>query len=244
MKKYLWTGFLTVLLSLNVSAKAQMSFWSFNESGKEMEIPIQCDGYFDEARGGVFMPTPEELYEQGEFFLAEKGDAQNNAGYCFLSAALQGNTAAQLRVAQLYNRGVILPQNDLAAYKWAFIAALNGNKDAERLTLTLEQFLTTQDIELATQSVQSMLPAMTKKKTAELTDADEVLKQKKEELEKINKEIDNILGIQFVPSAVQKFVPIIDKKTDSINSEINEDRTEQIPFSDKESIFTAKDRMK
>lgn len=236
MKTYLRTGLLTVLLPLSISAYAQTAFWSFNENNEETAIPIQCDGQFDEARGGVFMPTPEELYEQGELFLLEEGNNKNNAGYCFLSAALQDNIDAQLRVAQLYNKGIILPQNDLAAYKWAFIAALNGNKEAERLALTLEQFLTTEEIDLATKSVQTMLPTMTQKKTSALEETDETLKQKKEQLEEINKEIDEMLGIKFVPPEIKK---------PTVTSDVKDPSTkEKSVLPDTKNVFTEKDRMK
>lgn len=239
MKKYLRIGLLTTLLPLSISAHAQTAFWSFDENNREASIPVQCDGQFDETRGGVFMPSPEELYEQGELFLLEKGSSKNNAGYCFLSAALQGNVDAQYRVAQLYNKGIVFPQNDLAAYKWAFTAALNGNKEAERLALTLEQFLATEDIELATKSVQAMLPAMSREKNEALTETDEELQKKKAELEQINKEIDDILGIRFVPPAIQK--PTVPEKT---NDESLSKENTSAKKSASKPIFTAKDRMK
>lgn len=243
MKKYLCTGLLTALLPLSFSVQAQTAFWSFDENNKEATIPVQCDGQFDEARGGVFMPTPEELYEQGELFLLEKGDNKNNAGYCFLSSALQGNVDAQYRVAQLYNKGLVLPQNDLAAYKWAFTAALNGNKEAERLALTLEQFLATEDIELATKSIQTMLPKMTQEKNTALTETDDTLKQKKEQLEQINKEIDDMLGIKFVAPAIQK--QTVPEKSDSDKTNTDKSKSATPPTDlTKKPVFTEKDRMK
>jgi len=60
-----------------------------------------------------------------------------------------------LEMAKLYEGGRIVPQDDLSAYKWAFIAALNGNKSAEQFTLLLEQFLTTADLEKTTGAIQS-----------------------------------------------------------------------------------------
>ena len=58
-------------------------------------------------------------------------------------------------MAQLYNKGEILPQDDLSAYKWAFISALNGNKEAEQFTLSLEQFLSTSDLEATGPAIQT-----------------------------------------------------------------------------------------
>ncbi len=227
MKTYLLAGLLTSVFSFTHIAQAQTAFWSFDDNEKETFIPVQCDGQFDESRGGVYMPTPEELFEQGELFLRENGEAQKGAGYCFLSAALQGHVLAQYRVALLYNKGFIFPQNDLAAYKWAYIAALHGNKEAERLALTLEQFLSTEDIELATKSIDSILPSITQKKTEKLNEKDKDLKKKKEELERINKEIDDMLGIRFVPPEI-KAPTVPDSGTSS----------------DGKSIFSEEDRMK
>ncbi len=183
------------LLAGTQSAMAQTAFWSFDENQQEAIIPSQCDGQFDEARGGVFLPTPEEMFDQGEAFLMERGANRGNAGYCFIAAALLGNVNAQFRLAQLYNKGIVLPQDDLSAYKWAFIASLNGHKDAERLALMLESFLSTEDIELATKSIESLLPQITSVKIQKLTEADQTLSEKMGRLDELNKEIDSMLGI-------------------------------------------------
>ena len=71
-----------------------------------------------------------------------------------LGAALQGHPDAQLELARLYEEGRVVPQDDLSAYKWAFIAALNGNKAAEKITLMLEQLLTTSDLEMTSGAIQ------------------------------------------------------------------------------------------
>ncbi len=227
MKKYLLMSVVGLFCVWTISAQAQTAFWSYDENNQETLIPIQCDGQFDEARGGVFIPTPEEMFEQGELFLMDKGQNRNNAGYCFLAAALQGNVDAQYRVAQLYSKGIVLPQNDLAAYKWAFIAALNGKKEAEQLALMMEQFLSTEDIELATKSIENMLPAMSETKNKSLSEQEKILSDKKAELEKINQEIDNMLGIKFVPPVIKKPTGTQDTGEDSKNG-----------------IFTEKDRMR
>lgn len=197
--KLLKSALFLAYFSLSSTVFAQNAFWSFDTNNDELNIPLQCDGQFDETRGGVFLPTPEELFDYGETFLLERGKDKNNAAYCLLSAALQGHVEAQYRLAQLYNKGIIFPQNDLAAYKWSFLASLYGHKKAEQMALTLEQLLSTKDIDLATNSIKDMLPSITSIKNADLSKINENLKAKKDELAKINKEIDDILGIKFMP---------------------------------------------
>ena len=137
------------------AASAQNLFWSFNDNQDPMTIAPECDAKFDEVRGGVFMPTVEDVYQYGTIFLDNpSAEIKRQAPYCFLVAALNGNADAQFQLAQLYNKGDILPQDDLSAYKWAFIAALNGNKEAEKFTLSLEQFLTTADLEATGSAIQ------------------------------------------------------------------------------------------
>lgn len=186
-----------------VSAYGQSAFWSYDENNQEAYVPAQCDGQFDESHGGVFMPTPEELYDQGELFLLEKGETRNNAGYCLLASAIQGNVKAQYRVAQLYNKGIVLPQNDLVAYRWAFLASLNGSKEAEQLALTLEQVLSADEIKMATQSIEPMLPSLKQEKDDSLQEQEDILAEKKAQLEQINKEIDDMLGVKFVPPEIK-----------------------------------------
>ena len=77
--------------SLTSTVFAQNAFRSFDTNNDELSIPLQCDGQFVETRGGVFLPTPEELFDYGETFLLERGKDKNNAAYCLLSAALQGH---------------------------------------------------------------------------------------------------------------------------------------------------------
>ena len=133
MKKFLLLGCLFFASSF---AQAQNLFWSFNDEQKPMTIAPECDAKFDEVRGGVFVPSIDDVYQYGEIFLANASpEIQRQAPYCFLVAALNGNADAQFRLAQLYNKGDIMPQDDLSAYKWSFIAALNGNKEAQKFTL-------------------------------------------------------------------------------------------------------------
>ncbi len=152
MKKYL-IGILCV--SWVGLCSAQDMFWSFDDNQNPLPIPAECDARFDEIRGGVFMPTLDEMYEYGMAFVKNNAlSVQQQGAYCLLGAALQGHPDAQLEMARLYEEGRVLPQSDLSAYKWAFIAALNGNKSAEKITLMLEQLLTTEDLDLTTGAIQ------------------------------------------------------------------------------------------
>lgn len=247
MKNFLVTGIFSLsLLFVTSPVFAQGAFWSYDEDGREAVIPTQCDGQFDESRGGVFMPTPQELFEQGEAFLVEQGPSRINAGYCLISAAVQGHVEAQYRLAQLYNKGIVLPQNDLVAYKWAYIAALNGNKDAEQLALMLEQFMSAEDVQLATSSIQDMIPQMTAEKQAVLSEQEKLLEEKQIELEKINAEIDAILGIKFKSDVLPGQVAAKKKQEEAASNSQNKDKT---PASGKKAvppgqIFSDKDRMK
>lgn len=265
--RYILLGTIAGCLFFGLTAKAQNAFWGFDENNQEVYIPTQCDGQFDEAHGGVFMPTPEELFEQGETLLLEKDNTRNGAGYCLLSAAIQGYVPAQFRVAQLYNKGLILPQNDIAAYRWAFLASLNGNKEAEQLALTLEQLLSADEIQMATKPLEPMLPGLKQEKDSSLEEQEEILKEKKAELENINKEIDDLLGIKYtapriksveeIRSAAQESLQQKEEKADSDNNkQVLKENTAQplyrrrrtasknVPADKGGPLFTEKDRLK
>ena len=155
MKKTVLT-LLMIFGFVAVPAAAEDLFWTYTDDQEPVVIPPECDGRFDEVRGGVFMPTAEEVYTNGMNFLNSNIESvQKQAPYCFLAAALEGHADAQLELARMYNEGKFLPQDDLSAYKWAFVAALNGNKAAEPFVLTLEQFLTTDDLESTSGAIQT-----------------------------------------------------------------------------------------
>ena len=131
MKKYLAA---IICLTWVTASSAQDIFWSFDDNQNPLPIPAECDAKFDEIRGGVFMPTMDEMYEYGMDFIKNTSlSIQQQGAYCLLGAALQGHPEAQLEIAKLYEEGRVIPQDDLSAYKWAFIAALNGNKAAEKV---------------------------------------------------------------------------------------------------------------
>ncbi len=234
MNKKLLSVALSFGVLLSVQAKAQLAFWSYDDYDNASQIPSECDGVFDTSRGGVFVPTADEMFEKGEEFLLNANPIERNkAGYCLIGAALQGNVQAQYRVAQLYNKGFVLPQDDLSAYRWAFLASLNGNEDAGRLALLLERFLTTEEIELATSSLSAMLPNISSRYKTELEAQQQKVDQKQKELDAINKEIDTILGLK--PQTTSK-----DVKDDSGTS-VQEQVKKAVPTG---SIFTEVDRIR
>ncbi|MGN1063419.1 MAG: hypothetical protein ACI4QM_03755 [Alphaproteobacteria bacterium] len=239
MKRMLLSGLVVGAMVFAASAAyAQNAFWTFDEQNREAVIPPQCDGQFDEARGGVFLPSPDDLFEQGELFLMEKGEKRLGAGYCLMAAAVQGHTEAQYRLAQLYNKGIVLPQNDLVAYKWAFIASLNGHEAASRLALLLEQFLTTEEIRAATDPVKSMLPQMLQKKQETLDEQTRIVEEKQIELERINSEIDAILGINFKSDVIPGRKQLLEE------NDFGGTQAAQAVLPSQNDIFSDADRMK
>ncbi len=145
------------ILALTTQLHAQGLFWAFDDNQTPMMIPAECEARFDEVHGGVFTPTIEELLNYGQEFLAASSlSVKQQGAYCILGAAVQGNADAQYILAQLYEKGTVLPQDDLSAYKWAFTAAMNGKKEAQQLTLLLEQFLTTDELAEAHKSTERM----------------------------------------------------------------------------------------
>jgi len=148
IRDLLKTAVLGAFLGLGASpVLAEELFWAFTDDQEPLPIPAECDARFDEVRGGVFVPSPEEVYDYGvEFLNSDIETVRRQAPYCFLLAAFAGNNQAQLELARMYSEGKYLPQDDLSAYKWSFISALDGNKNAERFALTLEQFLTNSDL--------------------------------------------------------------------------------------------------
>lgn len=240
MKRFLLSGlFLGMLAVMNTSVSAQSAFWTFDENNQAAIIPPQCDGRFDEERGGVFLPSPEDLFLYGEALLVDKSDKRLGAGYCLTAAALQGHVEAQYRLAQLYNKGIVLPQNDLIAYKWAFIASMNGHEPASRLALLLEQFLTTEEIELATASVQDMLPDLLAKKKNALEYQQALVDEKIIALEEINAEIDALLGIRFESDVLPGQQML--REREELERAEEENDPSAVPSLD--SIFSEEDKM-
>lgn len=175
--------FLISLLFISSSVMAQESFWGFDDYNHEMIIPPECDSTFD----------PDELYSEGIRLLEnETGSAQLGAGYCLLSAAFEGHVEAQYRVAVMYHKAIAMPKSDLAAYKWATIAALNGHAAADALGANIEQFLSIQDIEMSAQSLDSLIAKMKTKRGEELSLEKQLYSDTKERLSTVKKEISDL----------------------------------------------------
>ena len=184
MKKYLVS---LICLAWAATASAQDMFWNFDDNQNPLPIPAECDAKFDEIRGGVFMPTMDEMYEYGMAFIKNNAlSVKQQGAYCLMGAALQGHADAQLEVAKMYEEGRILPQSDLGAYKWAFISALNGNKDAEKITLMLEQILPTSDLELSKSDIQETRIQIQQNLQKQLEEERRQLEERRAKLEGLN----------------------------------------------------------
>ena len=170
LKKLFLIGFAVLFVPV---VMAQEVFWGFDEDNRELIIPPECDSSL----------TAQELFDAGMRLMEETGYAKQGAPYCLIAAALDNHSEAQYQVARLYQKGILLPKSDLAAYKWATVAALNGHADADRLGASIEQFLSIQDIEASTRSLESLIPTISEAIKKDLDD--EIAKQ-----EKIKEEIE------------------------------------------------------
>lgn len=245
MKKIL----LCLGLMLSLPLGAEELFWTFDNTGKESPVPPDCDGVFNEELGRFVLPTPEELYTAGNAYFFKREDEQRNAGYCFVAAALQGHLNAQYTLAQLYSKGMVLPKDDLAAYKWAFIAGLQGHKAAERLAVSLEQYLTTEDITKATDEAQEFLKTLPTKTQQTLAGLDAELESKQAYLDQIYADIDNELNITLpevkIDDSLNPIFPdeeetVIEKKAPAEKKAAKTKRESVLKPLD--NIFTQKDR--
>ncbi len=186
------------------SASAQI-FWTFDDNQEPILVPEECEGHFDEVRGGVFNPTIDELYEYGLTFLSSSElPVKQQGAYCILSAALQGHAKSQFLLAQMYEQGKILPQDDLSAYKWSFMAALNGEKDAERYTLTLEQFLTTDELERTNSAIDETRRKVQENIQKQMEEEKQKIAEERAELTKLAEEIQQFGGKFSVPQPSDK----------------------------------------
>lgn len=203
MKKIFTTA---MLLLIGTSAMAQGTYWTFDDNQQPVLIPAECEGHFDEIRGGVFNPSIDELYEYGITFLSSQDlTVKQQGAYCIVSAALQGHTQSQFILAQLYEQGKVLPQDDLSAYKWSFIAALSGEKEAERYALTLEQFLTTDELERTNGAIQETRMKVQENIQKVLNEQKDKIEQERQELTRLAQEIKSYGG--SMPAVSQPKVP-------------------------------------
>ena len=181
-KKFL----LTACVLVAAPAMAQEVFWGFDEDDNTMIIPQECDNAFYE---GSTLMNPEELYEIGMHFLEEPGYVRQGAGYCLLAAAQLGNVDAQYQVAQMYHKGLALPKSDLAAYKWATLAALNGHEEADKFGASIEQFLSIDDIQASTSTLGDSLSLIRQRQQDELENVTKEVERMRDVVSTLNQEV-------------------------------------------------------
>ncbi len=158
---------------------AQEVFWGYDEDNKELIVPPECDG----------VQEADELYEVGMRLFEETGYAKQGSSYCLLAAAMENHPAAQFQIAHMYHKGILLPKSDLAAYKWATLAALNGNEDGDKLGASIEQFLSIDDIEAATKSLDALIPVIAENTTKVLSTEKEKQTTLKTNIKAVNAEV-------------------------------------------------------
>ncbi|MDD4520002.1 MAG: sel1 repeat family protein [Alphaproteobacteria bacterium] len=152
--------------------KNQELFWTFDEDGKKAIIPQECAASTD----------AEQLLKDGLTFLTQTDGTEMGAGYCLLSAAFLGNVDAQFTVAQLYHHGALLPQNDISAYKWALLATINGNKEADTLGVSIEKKLSPEEIQIAHDSLDKLIEIMQNRSDSKLESLDKKIKNLRQKL--------------------------------------------------------------
>ena len=179
LKKILLIGFITLFAP---TVMAQEVFWGFDENNRELIVPPECDSSL----------SAQELYDAGMRLLEETGYAKLGAPYCLLAAALDNHAEAQYQVARLYQKGILLPKSELAAYKWATVAALNGHLEADRLGAGIEQFLSIQDIEASTKSLEGLLPIITESAQKEMEDEEAKQEKLKEDIEVAKADVNDL----------------------------------------------------
>lgn len=171
--------FCLLALCVGFSAKAQEVFWGFDDTGKEMFVPTECDSTFD----------PDELYDLGMRFLNETGYIQQGAGYCMMASAFLGNVDAQYRIAWMYHRGIGLPKSDLAAYKWASLAALKGHQEADELAVSIEQFLSVEDMDKSTLFLNETIQMFNQMSERQAAEDDIKIQNTEDEINRLRREI-------------------------------------------------------
>lgn len=229
LKKLLLIGFMVLLTS---AAMAQEVFWGFDEDNRELIVPPECDNTFE----------AQELFDIGMRLLDETGYAKQGAPYCLLAAALDNHSEAQYQVARLYQKGILLPKSDLAAYKWATLAALNGHQEADQMGANIEQFLSIQDIEASTKSLENLIPIIAENTQKELSA--EVAKQEKlkQEISTAKQDIKDLKQYGRIKTHQKKVASAeikSDSKKKSILSQAKENKAERAK--ENESIFSQED---
>ena len=235
---------LTICVFAAAPVMAQEVFWGFDEDDNTMIIPQECDNAFYE--GGTQM-NPEELYEIGMHFLEEPGYVRQGAGYCLLDAAQLGNVDAQYQVAQMYHKGLALPKSDLAAYKWATLAALNGHKEADQLGASIEQFLSIDDIQISTSSLGDSLTLIRQRQQNELEAITKEVSKARDEVSALNQEVLELEHFgRILTDSQRQRADLPSGTTATLPEETSEEdivietQSEPQPLSGTQTIFTQK----
>ena len=217
LKKFL---LLSTILFVASAAFAQEVFWGYDEQNKELIVPPECDS--DQ--------KADELYETGMRLFDETGYARQGASYCLLAAAMDNHAKAQYQVAYMYHKGILLPKSDLAAYKWATLAALNGNEDGDKLGAGIEQFLSIQDIEVSTKSLESLLPVITQSTKTKLEEEKKKQAQIKQAIKAVNAEVADLKKYGYIRkqtmNANKKAAELLNAKLDTLYNGENSDNME------------------
>lgn len=214
LKKILLLSFLVLSAP---ALQAQEVFWGFGEDDRELIVPPECDNSLE----------AEELFEIGMRLLEETGYAKQGAPYCIMAAALDNHVEAQYEVARLYHKGILLPKSDLAAYKWATLAALNGHHEADLLGANLEQFMSIQDIEASTKSLTSLIPVIAQNTQEKLQAEVEKQEKLKAEIEFAKKDIADL----------KKFGKIMPREEIAPPSPVSGAKTESVKKSSSKSVL-------
>lgn len=207
--------FLMCLLMSCPCAMAQEAFWGFDDNGKELIVPPECDNTLDR----------DELYDIGMRLLDETGYAKQGAAYCLMASALDNNPKAQYQVAHLYYKGILLPKSDLAAYKWATLGALNGDADADKLGAQIEQFLSIEDIEASTQSLESLLPAISEVVTRDLENEIAYQQELKNQIAKTRAQNADLMKFGRIRKSTLAKYKKAEVKTDTAKSDTKTEKT-------------------
>ena len=194
MKKQIISFACACLLTAASSVRAEEPlFWNLDDEGNKLTIPEECASETDAT----------VLLEKGLFLLSQSDGSEWGAPYCLLSSAFLGNVEAQFAVAQLYYNDSFLPKNDIAAYKWALLSAIGGNKEADKLGVKLEKTLTSEDLQLANESLTKLVEEIQKVSSQKTEDLNSKISKANEELIALQTDIDDLMEFGMTAEEMQ-----------------------------------------
>ncbi len=91
--------------------------------------------------------TAEQLFEQASLLMAEK--AHYKAALLLYKAAITGHSRSQCHLGLLYQKGLGVPQSELHAYSWLYLAAQQQEKAALAACHSLQQQLSRSQLQTA-----------------------------------------------------------------------------------------------